>query len=326
MTRAAKLKNRTPSYRRHNATAILVACLGVTALYLNFNPTPAGADPDELTARLDRLTDMMASAGSIEASRDRSANAADDDSGNSDVIRGERALLLGILLLERGVAQTDPTAAYTATVFTRERVGGTLLDPQVMNLKLRQEPLSIYMKWLVGDKGRELLYVEGQNDGNMLVKVGGIKGKLLPPLKLNPSGSIALQEARYPATRIGMLELAREILVNRHADQKRGSGVYCEMLPDQEFDDRACYCFYQEFDNAEVSPLYRKSIVLIDKEWCLPVVIKNYTWPMEGTEIETANLDEETLIEHYSYSDVRFDKRLADADFDRTNKNYNFTR
>ena len=42
-------------------------------------------------------------------------------------------------------------------------------------VKVRHEPFSIYLKWLSGEVGREVLYVDGANDGEMFVRSGGWK-------------------------------------------------------------------------------------------------------------------------------------------------------
>lgn len=324
MTRAKQARIQSVGCKRRNCGAFLIACAGISILYLNFNPTPVGADPDELRNNLLDLQSQMASSFEIDSSA--SSGTAGNSQANPDRISGSRALLLKLLLLEKGVERLRKVPDYTATVYTQERVSGSLLDPQIMNLKIRHEPLSIYMRWLAGDKGRELLYVDGQNEGDMLVKMGGIKGKLIPPLKLNPAGDVALQEARYPVTKIGLLELAQELLQNRRSDLERKVHYHCQMLEDQKFNERQCYCFVHEFEGPEDNDLYRKSIVLIDKEWCLPVMIKNFTWPHESIEVDPKQIDQETLIEHYSYTDIRFEHRLADGDFDRSNTNYSFTR
>ena len=238
-----------------------------------------------------------------------------------------RALLLSILLLEKGHEHLRACGNYTATVFTRERVKGVLLDPQVMMLKIRHQPLSLYLKWLIGDKGRELLYVQGQNNGNMIVKVGGIKGKLLPALKLAPTGNLALKEARHPVTEIGLLELARQLIEKRKRDLESDGGFRCEMLADRQVDGRPCYGFVQRFASPTDSPEYRKCVLLIDKQQCLPVYLQNFTWPETDPAPDSQDeLDQATLVEHYQYSDVQFEQRLADVDFDRKNKAYNFRR
>jgi hypothetical protein len=71
-------------------------------------------------------------------------------------------------------------------------------DLQTIQLKLRHKPYGVYMKWLEGgDVGRELLFAEGQYDDKMQVRLGGRKA-VLPVMKLDPNGSLAMKESRHP--------------------------------------------------------------------------------------------------------------------------------
>ncbi len=68
------------------------------------------------------------------------------------------------------------------------------------------------MKWTEGDKGRQLIYVNGQNDDQVLVQLGGIAGRLAGTVALKPDDSRILAESRYPATCAGLLELTKKII------------------------------------------------------------------------------------------------------------------
>jgi hypothetical protein len=207
------------------------------------------------------------------------------------VLEGDYALLLNILLLEKGAHDLARVSDYTATFSKQEAVDGVMGDPQVMFLKLRHRPFSVYFKWLEGDVGRELLYVDGQNDGNMIVRLGGLN----------------------------------ERLANDRRKYCGRNGAHCRM-DEQVLDDRTCYRFTLEFDSPAIHESYRRSVQFIDKELSLPVCIKNYGWPEASSDAAAADLDEATLIECYRYTDIRLDQQLADADFDRGNREYRFRR
>lgn len=326
MTRTRRRRPVRSACRRHNCCCLLITAAAAAGLYLNFDVTPAGAEPagridtSHLTAAVAPIP-AEARAAAVDAS---SPFDADPPTG---LLQGKRALLLSLLLLERGMQKLAQIPDYTATFAKQERIDGELGESQAMQIKVRHEPFSVYMKWIAGDVGRELLYVDGQNEGKLLVKVGGIRGKLLPPLKLDPGGALALKESRYPVTKAGLLELARELVHYRRKDLETPSGVCCHMLADQSFGGRECYAFLVEYQDRRVSELYRKSLVLIDKELSLPVMVTNYTWPTDEQQpLEPAELDAATLIEVYSYSNIELTRRLADADFDRENKDYRFAR
>ena len=307
-----------------NLLAILVSSASLSMLCFQLGAVSGSDEPAVDVARLSGETPIeTTTAGSGQASisdRPRGMVAG----GDKTVLTGRLALLMNLLLIERGHARLAAVPDYSATFFKQERIGGELSEAQVMRIKLRHQPLSIYIKWLTCDKGRELIYVEGQNDGKMLVHVGGWKARLLPTVKLDPEGARAMQESRHPVTKIGLLEVARRSISYRQRDLEAATGVHCRMLDNQKFDDRDCYCFILEYDRPELSDGYRKVVAYVDKQYSLPVSVKNYGWPKQATTADTEQLDEETLLEIYSYSSIKLNQQLDDGDFDRHNKRYKF--
>jgi hypothetical protein len=303
-----------------------------SVLYFQFSAEP-GVGGHDAVVDIARLTaanpiEVTQPAGAAEAG---SAQASVSDrlpgmaaGASNTLLEGRMALLMNLLLIERGHARLSAVPDYTAMFMKQERIGDELGEAQVIRIKLRHKPFSIYMKWLSRDKGRELVFVEGQNDGKMLVHVGGWKSRLLPTLKIDPHESRAMAESRHPVTDAGLLEVARRCIAYRQRDLKAPSGVRCRMLDNQKFDDRACYCFIIEYDRPDLLDGYRKVVAHIDKEYSLPVSVKNYGWPQDDASLSETELDAETLIEIYSYSEIRLHSQLAEADFSRHNKAYRF--
>lgn len=247
--------------------------------------------------------------------------------GSPEVLEGRLALMMNLLLLEKGYRELAKVPSYTATFFKQERFGDDLGEGQVIQVKLRHEPFSVYLHWLVGDKGREVLYVEGENDGDMIAHPGGWKGRMLPAIRLDPKGAIALRESRHPVTNIGLLELARHgIEICKH-NLSYESGVACRLIDKQTFDNRPCYLVMIEHESPQTSPDYRKLVVFIDEKLSVPVAVRNYGWPQQGqSHLKGQQLDEATLVENYSYSSLRIEPQLAEADFDENNRSYKFRR
>ena len=129
-----------------------------------------------------------------------------------------------------------------------------------------------------------------------------------------------MRESRYPVTDIGLLNLCRKLLDHRQLDLERGSAVLCRVRHDAEHDERDCYLFELEYATAEFGE-YRKSVQYIDKQWGLPVSIQNFTWPADGCDVTD---DESTLLESYSFSDLKLGGQLSDSAFDRKNSHYSF--
>ena len=56
----------------------------------------------------------------------------------------------------------------------------------------------------------------------------------------------------------------------------------------------------------------------------MPLQSRHFEWPNEGTRIEETDVDEATLIESYSFTEIHLRCNLTDHDFERTNQEYHF--
>ena len=81
---------------------------------------------------------------------------------------------------------------------------------------------------------------------------------------------------------------------------------------------------HKKYKSAKDSPVYRKSITLIDHEWNLTVKTQHFEWCASEAKMSKTELDRESLIESYSFTDIKLKCNLTDYDFDRTNKEYHF--
>lgn len=230
------------------------------------------------------------------------------------VLTGKIALKASQQQIERGKQFLSGVVDYSAQFKRQERIDGNLLDAQAMNLKVRHEPFSLYMKWTEGDKGRQLIYVKGQNDDKVLVQIGGVPGRLTGALPLSPDDPRIMAESRYPATCAGLMELTKIILSHHETDLKRDKGIVAEIRDGESFDNRPCYLTSIVYENPEVNKHYHKSLILIDKEYSLPVSIKNFTW-VEGK--GAADNGDHNLIESYSYTGLQLNAQLSDNDFEK---------
>lgn len=237
---------------------------------------------------------------------------------------GRKALQRNIQLLEAGCRTFRAFPHYSANFTRQERVAGELCPLEEIEMKVRHEPFSVFMHWLSVDAGRQLLFVNGTNDGRMLVRLGGWKGRVLPTLNIDPLGEDARERSRYPISRAGILALAELMLEHRRADLMRNVSLRCDYAENRELNGRNCYYFCFEFEAPEESDVYRKSVQYIDSVWHVPVCVQNYTWPDNRGQENAVSLDDDTLIEYYSYSEIDTGLRLSDVDFDRENPDYRF--
>lgn len=336
---------------RRNTFSGLVILFTLVFFYWNTDPDPCGAAPVRSRRHVPRLLSGVQAhpAPTIQQASDEIVAAANDNNDsaknesdkpegegkadapvqaegtaqtndevklpeNGSAIEGSNALKASLKLLVAGQEKIKRTTDYNVQFRRQERIGGSLLDPQTINLKIRHEPFSIYMKWIEGDKGRQLIYVAGQHDDHVLVQPGGITGRLTGTLALKSDDPKILAESRYPATCAGLLELSKIIAEHHDADLKRGTGVQCVLKDGDSFDNRPCYLTTLIYDSPLINPDYHKSLILIDKELSVPVCVRNYTW-VEGKAAPTDG--EHNLIEHYSYTGLELNLELADEDFQK---------
>jgi hypothetical protein len=261
-----------------------------------------------------------------------SANSADDTQTDKPAASSDHkvpdsalaTLKRKVALLEQGEKFLAEVDCYTATLTKQERVGDELLDEQTIQLKCRQKPFSVYLVWTTGDTGREVIFIEGENNGRMIAHDGGWKARL-PAFHLDPHCRLAMRDSRYPVTSAGFGALTTMMLDLHREDVAKNSGLAsCRAQEDQTFDGRPCTVFTTEYSSQASSPTYRKSITYIDNEWNLPVHSKHFEWPVAGKNADKANPDDSTLIESYSFTDVDMGCALSESDFDRNNSEYRF--
>lgn len=306
-----------------NSMSIFIAAFAITFLYLESAPTPAGADVARRASSKHTFV-MVASKPEVNT-LPQSMEIETAQSELTPEQRSEKELLEKVRLIEKGLEFLEKTPDYTAQFVKQELVNGELLDEQEMEMKIRHSPFSIYLKWTTGEVGREVLYVHGENEGRMTAHGGGWKARL-PAVALDPHSSLAMAESRYPVMKAGLYELAKLMLSVHQDDLKHKKYSRCERLPEQMFDGRPCHAFLIEYKDSKVSEQYRKSISLIDKEWSIPVYTRNFGWLNGDAPNDPEQLDAASLIEFYSYANVKFRPNLVAIDFDHKNEEYRFKR
>lgn len=321
---------------RPNFLAVLITCSAIGVLVLNFQLEPARA-VSRNTAKRPVISQIAPRVAAPDTAGDTTAENG-DTTGEQDkssamlgaVCRGRVALLLNIALLEDGIRMLEKHPGYTANFHKQEWLDEAeeLTELQTIEIKNRHQPFSIYMHWLNGDAGREVLFVEGQHGNKMVVHAGGngLKSKLT--LSIAPDSSIAMGESRHPITQAGLLNLAKTMAQFRRRDLAHGDSVECCMGQEQLFNERPCYSFTLNFQDEEVEADYRKSVVLIDKEWSIPVLVQNFGWydteDEEMAKLTPEQLDEETFLEYYAFSNINFDTELRSDDFEKDSPKYRF--
>lgn len=216
---------------------------------------------------------------------------------------------------------------YTALLVKRERIDGTLGPHEYMAAKIRNrkmadgklaQPLSVYLNFLKPSsvKGREVIYVENQNDGKMVAHEGGFKGRFLPTVTIPPDGMLAMRGQRYPMTEIGIENLILK-LIERGETARKYPDVTCEFRKNARVKDRACTVLQVTQPTRRPELDFYKAQIFIDSELNVPIRYVAYDWPRsKGDALQ--------VIEEYNYLNLKTNVGLTAADFDPYNDAYNF--
>lgn len=216
---------------------------------------------------------------------------------------------------------------YTAVMIKRERINGTLGEHEFMFAKIRNRklvdgkiatPFSVYLGFLkpAAVKGREVIFVENRNKGNIVAHEGGMKGRFLPTVDLDPNGMLAMSGQRYPITEMGIENLVVKLIEKGERDRHQGE---CSVAFSKgaKVDGRECTVLMVTHPQPRPHFDFNIARIYIDDEYQIPVRYEAYLWP-------TVAGGEPELLEEYTYQKVKLNVGLGDADFDRKNPNYNF--
>lgn len=220
------------------------------------------------------------------------------------------AITVGRSSLERISALKDYQAVFTK----QEQVGGQMIRHE-MKVKIRHRPFSVYMHFSGREEGREVIYVEGRNDGNLLVHETGLTS-LIGTIKLDPNGRQAMSESRHPITKMGMQRML-EILLQQWQSEKKYDDIQLKYFPKAKLGDRLCKVIQTSHRKRKKSVEFQMTRLFIDRESSLPVRIEQYAYPEKAG-------SEPVLVEEYTYSNVQSNTGLKDIDFDSENPEYDF--
>lgn len=204
---------------------------------------------------------------------------------------------------------------YTATMYKRERINGTLGDYECMEIKVRHQPFSAYTKFLAPAnlQGQEAVYVAGKNDGKLIGHGVGIR-RIAGWVPLDPNGALAMAGQRYPITEIGVYNLVRRLIEVGEADKKYGE---CEVkfFKGAKINGRLCTAIQVVHPVPRANFQYHLARIFVDDELNVPIRFEAYDWP-------TTQGGQPPLIEEYTYVGIKVNNNLTDLDFDINNPNY----
>jgi hypothetical protein len=198
---------------------------------------------------------------------------------------------------------------YTCLFVKRERLRGQLQPENLIDMRVRTQPFSVYLRWLkpATSAGQEVCYVAGRNNGAMRVHSTGLFGAV-GFVTMDPRDPRALETSRHTITEAGIGNL-----IERYGQAwQLESRLNRTQVRIQEYAYNQRRCTRVETVHADSVgqqiPFYR-SVVYFDKENHLPIRVENYDWPRRTADPNGG------LVENYNYANLRLNAGLPDAVF-----------
>lgn len=208
--------------------------------------------------------------------------------------------------------------SYACIITMRETIDGELQDMRRALMIFRAEPFSVYLKYITPDDivGREVIYVEGQYNGRMIVTKGGFRPAFARITKaIKTDSQMAQAESNHSLKELGIASMMKQLLDVAHStDQFPACKI--EFFENASIDNRSCTVIQITHEpKSKVFPFY-KGQVFIDNQYQVPVRFVCYNWPDAYGNV--------SIREEFTYTNIIPNISVSDADFDYRNPRYAF--
>jgi hypothetical protein len=221
------------------------------------------------------------------------------------------------------LAQVQRTVRdFQCRVVKRERIHGVLQNYYFIDMWVREEvrtgdqvssPLAVYLEFLAPSSaaGRRLLFVEGRNEGKILVRKGGPRFSYVIT-KVDPDSKSTKTETLCPITQSGFAALLTDFIatLERHAAaDPAGDNTMVERPQGARLDGRLCQVLRITHPRQQPGLEFHKATIFMDAELGVPVRVEKLDWPPRPG-------DAPPVIGEYNYTNVKINVGLTDAMFD----------
>ncbi len=198
---------------------------------------------------------------------------------------------------------------YTALFSKAEFVKGRVVN-QSMELKFREKPFSVYLHCRSKpDAGREVIYVAGANEGNLIVRDAGLKG-IVGAIELAPDDPRVMEECRRPITQIGIakiLEIETALWQkDRDADP---DNVEVTFFAGTKIETVECDVIEVRYRQRTPDTQFALTRIYFESETKFPIQVEHFDWSRDKD-------DSLPLVERYTYRDLKINVGLSESDFD----------
>ena len=220
-----------------------------------------------------------------------------------------------IALAKTALAKADALADYEGTLTKRELIGNTLTT-QMMQIRVREQPFAVYLKYAAPNEGREVLFDASQDPAKLLAHEGAGPKSLLGTLALPLNDPQVTAESRHPVSDLGLRRMVQLVIAQWELESKYGE-VDVKYYPNAKMGRIECETLEVTHPRPRRQFRYHQSRLFIEKTTGLPLRVQNYGFPQQAGV-------EPPLVEDYAYTGLKTDIGLKPLDFSRTNPAYRF--
>jgi hypothetical protein len=214
-------------------------------------------------------------------------------------------------LYERARQRYADMDSYIFRMKRREVVNGRKQPEEVVQVKLRREPYSVYLKWLNPEsKGRETVYVRGKYENKMQLVLAANDAFPFSPAGMRwsiaPDDPMTRAKSRYPITETGFGPLierfGKMVAAAEKGDSREGTMKYAPRTKRPEF-------------AVELEGVYQVLPAMSDPQ--LPKGGERWLFfdPANGLPALVIAHDSTGEVEYYCFDHVQYPVRLDDDDF-----------
>ena len=126
-----------------------------------------------------------------------------------------------------------------------------------------------------------------------------------------------MQHTRYPITEIGVINLTRRLIENGERELN-DKACQTKLVRGAKINGRPCTVIQVAHIARQTDLHFKTAGTLINDELVLPVHYAAYDWPQKDGDGPVL------LLEEYTYTDLKLNVGLTDADFDHRDEAYQF--
>jgi hypothetical protein len=206
-----------------------------------------------------------------------------------------------------------------------------LQKKEVIEVHFREKPFGVYMHWLEGARAADrALFVEGENDNQILVHPHGVVGRFVKFVKKEVDGKEAQESGRYTLDQFGIKNGTLRTLTFMKAAKERAkldmdyfgadgqwhpcaadpnesAAVKTGLKPVAGLGNQSCYALRRHYDQAEN-----------DGVWELTIFVDPSNWLQVGSIVEgktDSSSGQRYLIGEYYFRDIKLNPTFGADQF-----------